>query len=56
MESQKKPRMNHSREFKIEAVQLALQGDRILQEVADNLGFNISNHSDYLHAIRSPGQ
>ena len=43
MESQKKPRMNHSRKFKLEAVQLALQGDRTLQEVADNLGINISN-------------
>ncbi len=26
MESQKKPRTNHSREFKLEAVQLALVG------------------------------
>ena len=41
--SEKKNRTFHSREFKIEAVRLALQGDRTMQEVADNLGLNISN-------------
>ena len=64
MESQKKPRMNHSRKFKLEAVQLALQGDRTLQEVADNLGINISNLrrwkkaslTDAEHAFPGPGR
>tara|TARA_B100001013_G_C24283137_1_gene313703 strand:+ start:70 stop:375 length:306 start_codon:yes stop_codon:yes gene_type:complete len=43
MESQKKPRTNHSREFKLEAVQLALEGDRSMQQLADELGINVSN-------------
>ena len=43
MRSEKKNRTFHTREFKIEAVKLALQGDRTMQEVADNLGINISN-------------
>ena len=43
MTSEKKNRTVQTREFKVEAVKLALQGDRSLQEVADNLGIHISN-------------
>ena len=43
MESEKQPRTFRTREFRIEAVKLALQGDRTMQEVADNLEINISN-------------
>ena len=43
MKSEKKHRTVHTHEFKVEAVKLTLQGDRSVQEVADNLGIHISN-------------
>jgi len=42
MKSEKKHRTVHTHEFKVEAVKLTLQGDRSVQEVADNLGIHIS--------------
>ena len=43
MKSEKNHRSVHTREFKIEAVKLALQEDRTMQAVADNLEIHISN-------------
>jgi len=56
MESEKKNRTFRTREFKIEAVKLALQGDRTMQEVADNLGINISNLRRWKKAYRADAE
>lgn len=55
MKSEKKHRSVHTHEFKVEAVKLALQGDRSIQEVADNLGIHISNLRRWKKAYLAEG-
>ena len=45
----------HTHEFKVEAVQLALQGDRSMHEIADNLGIHISNLRRWKKAYQTAG-
>ena len=55
MKSEKKHRTVHTHEFKVEAVKLTLQGDRSVQEVADNLGIHISNLRRWKKAYLAEG-
>jgi transposase len=55
MKSEKKSRTVHTHEFKVEAVKLTLQGDRSVQEVADNLGIHISNLRRWKKAYLAEG-
>ena len=55
MKSEKKHRTVHTHEIKVEAVKLTLQGDRSVQEVADNLGIHILNLRRWKKAYLAEG-
>ena len=56
MKDRNHSRRKYDKEFKLEAVRLALRGDRSQQSVADGLGINQANITRWVREYRSDGK